>query len=316
MAENYRMGIAVDLFEEMWQLAYRRASQPLTDLSLPGDAVGELLEGVFLKIIDETPELPPRVELSASVLEKAKKAALRWVADERHRTGDPDLYRVTTGKNHPGNINLKALQQRGADGHFSAPEWDKLPRVLEPLGFSILQRKGVPTEDAKDLFSESLAGLVRGRGSDGKAPIELVTVFEELAPLFGTMVSHRVVDWSRKMKSLKNQPNVQHSLDELTDNPNRPLQVADPKTTRGKQPGDLSFEDIYYQCHECLDEFEWRLIYEIYVGQDMTRGDMIEDGSVLSAMGIKPSASPAKKRRHLKAHIESALANLAKCLQQ
>ncbi len=161
---------------------------------------------------------------------------------------------------------------------------------------------------------EGLAGLVRGRRSDGLAPIEKLAVFEELAPTFSTILSHRAIDWCRRNNAQKNRPNAAPSLEAIAEALDRPVELADPASIPDDDLGSLRFEEIYERCADALTALEWRLVYEVYVAAERTRGELIEDPAILAAMGTDGSGSTATRRRRLNDHLESALAKLARRL--
>jgi hypothetical protein len=216
----------------------------------------------------------------------------------------------------PAAPDLDKLRERSPDGKFASREWDRLAAMLRPLGLAILYRKGVPNEDAEDVFFEAFAQLTRGRASDGKAPVELVSEVSELVPLFSTMLGHRAIDWARARKSLKNRPNVALSFDAAGDDTDRhsPLQIADPRSPGPGLTGSLSFREIYFQCRECLEPFQWKMIYEIFIGGGSTRGDLVDDPGLVEMIGADMAQSVATRRRRLNDHIDKALAALGRGL--
>jgi hypothetical protein len=308
------MDETLQMFQDVWALAYRRAERPVAGVLLPREVATRVLEDVFLGIFRDFAELPSRTEVSAEALGRARRAALATVAESRRRNGDPDLYRDPAENHYPHNLDLEKLRERSPDGTFQNREWDRLPPLLQPLGLALLGRKGLSNEDAEDVFVETMALLVRGRASDGLAPVEQVTVFEELIPVFCTMLGHRAIDWARAAKAERNRPNMGLSFEAITEDPDRPVQIADPTTVGKDVVGGLNFEEIYFQCRESLTPLEWHLLYEIYVSRSATRSDLIDDPATVEAIGSSMAESPATRRRRLNDHLVQALENLARGL--
>lgn len=163
---------------------------------------------------------------------------------------------------------------------LSDREWNGLDPLLRPLAFHILQRKGIRGADAEDVHIETFAELARLRPSDRKAPIESVLLFEETVPLFSKMIGFRSIDWRRRQGALKNQPNTQHSVEELTEREDHAMQFEDERSPRGGQVGDL-----------------------------------LEQDEIRANLGLCSRDSTSKKRRVLNDHLERAPSKLGKCLQ-
>ena len=169
--------------------------------------------------------------------------------------------------------------------------------------------------NAEDVYIETFAELARPKSSDKRAPIEAIRVFEEIVPLFSRMVQFRAIDWRRKQSALKNQPNTQNSLDELTDSEDHAMQFEAPGAGPAATVGDMSFDEIYSQCEEALNPFEWQLVFTVYVSQAATMGELLEKPAMLEKLGLTEGDSTSKKRRILNEYLEQALQKLARCLQ-
>ncbi len=305
----------IERFRELWRVSYRCAIGPVVGVSLGENEASAVAENAVTALMARHPEkLPEQAAASSEILKDSRVRALTKVAEVRSAMGDDEQFRTPGHRPYEKNPNLCRVRKRDKDGAFTDAEWGKLPPIFEPLGFAALHRKGVQGEDAKDLFSEAFAGLAKGRKRDGVAPVEQVTVFEELVPVFSTMLSNRVIDWARKMRSLKNQPNIGTSMEEMEERAGTAGQVADPASMGSMAETEMSFEDIFEECRDLLTELEWRVVYEIYVSREFTRGQLIEQDEITESMGLPPGTSEAKRRRHLNSHLESALAKLQRAL--
>ena len=307
--------ISLEYFERVWRAAFRRARSPVEGVELPDAAAREIVEDVFDRLLSRYRDMPAEAEFSSEALEAAVETARHRVAGERTAAGDPQLHHLSDDKRYPANLDLDRLQKRDAGNAFTDREWNGLDPLLRPLAFHLLQRKGITGADAEDVYIETFTELAKLRASDQKAPIESVVLFEETIPLFSKMIGFRAIDWRRRQGALKNQPNTQHSIEDLTEREDHAMQFEDERSSPGSQIGDLSFDEIYRQCEECLSTFEWELVFAIYVAQSATMGELLEQDKILAQLELQRRDSTSKKRRILNDHLERALKKLAKCLQ-
>ena len=307
--------ISLEFFERVWRAAYRRARTPVEGIQLPDATAQAIVEDVFDRLLSRFRDMPGEAEFSSEALEAAADTARHRVARDRRKASDPNLHHLEDDKRYAANLDLDRLQKRDADDAFTDREWNQLDPLLRPLAFHLLQRKGILGADAEDVYIETFTELARLRPSDQRAPIESVVLFEETVPLFSKMIGFRSIDWRRRQGALKNQPNTQHSLEELTEREDHAMQFEDERSSPGAQVGDLSFDEIYRQCEECLDDLEWELVFAVYVAQTATMGELLEKDDILAKLDLKKRDSTSKKRRILNDHLERALKKLAKCLQ-
>jgi hypothetical protein len=302
-----------EFFEKLWRATYRRAKRPVEGVLVPDDAAAALAGEIFENLLDRYKSRPPDAEFSAEALEGAHDHSRHNVAQDRTKQSDPQVCHDPEDNRYERNLNLDRLQEKEGGG-FSHREWNGLDPILRPFGFHLLLRKGLGNQDAEDVYLETFAELARERAKDGKAPIESIVVFEEVIPLFSKMIQFRTIDWRRKQSALKNQPNTQSSFEDLTEREDGAMQFEDESADPGRDLGALSFDEIYRQCGEILNECQWHLIFTIYVAQSATMGELCDDPEILAQLGLEPSHSISKKRRILNEALEEALEKLQKCL--
>lgn len=302
-----------EFFEKLWRATYRRAKRPVEGVLLSDQAAQQLASEIFENLLDRYKRRPPDAEFSAEALEAAHDHARHNVARDRTSKSDPQYCHDLSDRRYEKNLDLDRLKKKDRDG-FSDREWNGLDPILRPFGFHLLLRKGLRNEDAEDVYLETFAELARERAKDGTAPIESIVVFEEVIPLFSKMVQFRAIDWRRKQAALKNQPNTQSSYEDLTEREEGAMQFEDESADPDRALGQLSFDEIYRQCGEALDEFEWQLVFTVYVAQSATLGELCDDPEILTTLGLKPAHSVSKKRRILNEALEGALQKLQKCL--
>ncbi len=300
------------LFERYWRVVCTKAARPLGGVCLPAERVEAIATRVFDEFLETFDELPPKGEMSAFFSGAARREALEETARCREKSSDPDVFHEPEHALSENNLVLAGLQERSESGEYEGADWENLPAILRPRGASILRRQGVPEADIEDVFMECLALLVKPRPSDGQTPIEMITVFEEIGPLFTTMTHNYGVSWVRKQSTQRNRPN-HPSYAESIDDPDR---KAPPPADRDSGPwADLTFDRIYCACGDCLDELQWHILTALFVEANVTRGDLASDPWVLDKMGVDESASMGKKRRFLNQHLQSALDQLGNCLR-
>ena len=307
--------VSLDFFEKVWRATYRRTRQPVEGVLLDDASALSLAEEIFDRLLARFRDKPAESEFTAEALEAANEESRVKVADDRREVSDPQRHHDPEDTRYPENLDLDRLQAHKGDHDFRDPEWTRLDPLLRPFGFQLLQRKGVQGHNAEDVYIETFAELARPKSSDNRAPIEAIRVFEEIIPLFSRMVQFRAIDWRRKQSALKNQPNTQSSLDELTDSEDHAMQFEDPGAGPAATVGDMSFDEIYSQCEEALDPFQWQLVFTVYVSQAATMGELLEKPAILEKLGLKERDSTSKKRRILNDFLEEALQTLARCLK-
>ena len=192
---------------------------------MPDEVVVREASAVFEEFLDAYDSLPPRGELAKFLTGRAQRRSLEAVARGRAEAGNPERYRDLSQQFYERNLDLAELQRRSDDARFESPEWDGLPAILKGRGIAVLRRCGVPEDACEDVFIDCLAVLATVREKDGIAPIEQLTIFEEVVPLFTTMVHNRGVSWLRKQTAQKNRPN-NPAFGESLDDPDKFLAPA------------------------------------------------------------------------------------------
>ncbi|MBK1835586.1 hypothetical protein [Roseibacillus ishigakijimensis] len=311
-------GIDASFFEKLWAASFSRFRRPVEGVLLPVDLTEELVRELWERLLSRYPEMPGKAVFSAALLEEAHDYSRHRVREERTREGDPQRYHDPADGRYEANLDLDKLQRRGEgrEAVFPDREWDRLPPVLRAFAFSTLARRGVRNQDAEDVFMETFAELPRPKGSDQRAPIETIQLFEEVIPLFTKMIQFRAIDWIRKRAARKNQPNSQFSYEELTEEQENVRQFEDRSARAFGEAADLTFDRIYDLCQEALTPFEWELVFAVHVSQSHTMGELLEEGPVLEKLQLRPSDSISKKRRILNEKLHGALSKLADILQK
>ena len=309
-------GFDAPFFEKLWAACYSRFRRPVEGVLLPAEVTEEQALELWERLMARYPEMPGKPVFSAALLDEAYETARQRVKGDRTSEQDVQLHHDPDDERYESNLNLDLLQKRDTDGSsFTDREWNGLAPLLRLFGFATLGRKGLRDQDAEDVFMETFAELPRLKGSDKRAPIETIVVFEEVIPLFTKMLQFRAIDWRRKQSAFKNQPNTQHSYEDLTEVQENARQFEDKSARAFGDPADLTFDRIYELCEEELSRFEWELVFAVHVGQTHTMGELLEEEEIIAKLGLKASDSTSKKRRTLNEHLHAALRKLAKVLQ-
>ncbi len=295
--------IRKEQLQRCWNACWHRARRPVEGVLVAENQADAITERAIRNVSLDFKKFPAEAEFTARALEETATATREFVAHERRTAKKPDLHHDPDDRRYEHNLDLDRLQHRHPEKGFCDSEWNHLPPLLRPLALATLSRKGIKGADAEDVFSDTLAELVREREGSGHSPILDPTVFEEIIPLHARIVSFRSVDWYRRRGALKNQPNTGDSLDALTDNPDHAMQFED----RSADPALPTFERIYKECREALSPTEWQLIFTLYVNQSATIQDLISDDAFCAKLGIKPNVSGSTRRRAITEQVEEAL---------
>ena len=122
------------------------------------------------------------------------------------------------------------------------------------------------------------------RKSTGVAPIEALTIFEEVFPFFNKLVQNEAVNRIRQVAALKNKANVQESVEALEESDRSPVQFADPSSQSTDDfPG---FDEIYKLCGDSLDELEWRLVTALYMDSGVTKNQLLNNEALMAELGL------------------------------
>lgn len=297
--------------QSTWLACCRRARRPAEGVLIDPALAARIAERALRNLAVELSAPPPQPRFLASALEETTRHSTATVAAERRQAADPQRHHDPADTRYPANLDLDRLQRHDPQRGFHDPEWNRLPPLLKPLAFAQLAKKDILGPDAEDLFLEILTEMARERTSDRRAPITDLTVFEEVVPLQSRMLQFRSIDWHRRRSAIRNQSNTGPSFDALSDDPDRPMQFADPATAAHAHP---RFEQIHAQCEEALTPAEWALVFELYVAQTVTIQDLVDDENHCASLGLKPGASASTRRRAVNAVIETALEKLRECL--
>lgn len=300
--------------EKAWQACLAKALRPVEGVLLDRTIAADLAERLINQELDSSSPLESEPSLVAHLIKCVTQSSKETVAHERLEFQDDNKHHDLNDQRYERNLSLPQLQKRNQDGEFNDPEWNKLLGFLKPFGHNELHKKGVQHQDAEDVYSETFAELIREK-TDKAAPISRLTVFEEIIPLFVRMIQFRGLDWIRSRHAKKNQPNTQESIEDLASEERGNRQFEDTRETALGGDHPLSFEAIYYQCQEVLTPFEWQLIFSLYVSENATMGELLEDEKILQRLNLNKDDSSSTKRRRLNEQLDTTLTKLRSNLE-
>ena len=305
-----------EFLRHCWTSAFGKACAPLKGLALPEDAVRPILVETFRQIGKRFDADSNHGEVAAFVMERAKSEALAHVAEARKLSGDSNRFRVAGSQSYDygDNPDFAAMCTPNTSGVLNSSELQKLFPALRPIALGTFKKYGISDRDGEEIFSNCLQRLTVPKGDgEGPAMLESLTVFEEVFPFFSKIVQNESVDRIRRVTTLKNQANTQASFDALQDDPDRPIQFADPASL--DDSGMPDFNEIYELCSDCLDPGEWKLIATLYMGDKITKKELLEQDDFLEEMGIKPG-SHVTRWRGLTKKLEFALGKMRNRLEK
>lgn len=297
----------------LWEAVCVRAARPVPGLLLDGDGMVRIATATFQEFLDQGGKPEATLQAMLSVLTgPVQGRALRYVAEQRKARNDPNLLRDPAKARWESNPQFPELIARRDDGQLSDAGWATAEPVLWQRASPIYRRLRINENDARDVYSETIADFLKARPESDDCPMRNMVVFEELPRLFAVVAERRAISWVRKQTTLKMQPNQTGlSFDDLD------LALPEPRTLEEKDPlANATFEQIRQSCGKTLDDFEWHLIETLFVEGARTRDELVLDDWVLRQMDVESSASRSTKLRRLNAVIADALARLGRTLEE
>jgi len=144
-----------------------------------------------------------------------------------------------------------------------------------------------------------------------KAPIEKLTVFEEIIPNFCRRLGFKAIDLIRQKTAKKARPDHLESIDSMVTEDGTAVELPDASSSDLDRPESWRFEEIYTRCQELLSPLQWELIFDLYVAQNYTVKDLVADSKRLAHFGITADKSASTLRKRVDDIVNPALAQLA-----
>lgn len=299
--------------EILWEAVCVRAARPVPGILLDQQGTLEVATATFQEFLESGGVPAPNLQAMLTVLTgPVQGRALQFVANQRDKSGDPDLLRDSAKAKWPQNPHFPALITRRDDGVLADPGWSIAEPVLWQRAAPIYRRLRINENDARDVYSETVADFLKARPEPDDCPMRKMLVFEELPRLFAVVAERRAISWVRKQTTLKMQPN-QGGLS--FDDPD--LGPLETRTLDNDDPlAHATFDHIRQSCRDSLDEFEWHLIETLFVEGSQTRDELVLEDWTLQQLKIEPSASRSTKLRRLNGVIADSLARLGRALEE
>lgn len=298
-----------------WGTAFVKAQAPVKGVTLPNDKVLALLTDVFRRAGRQFDADSNHAEVAAFIVEHARFEALATIAEERKLSRDHNRYRNSDVQSYDfgDNPDFDRLKTRDASGVLNSPELEWLFPALRPIAVGTFRKDGTSERDSEEVFSNCLQKLTMPRKSTGVAPIEALTIFEEVFPFFNKLVQNEAVNRIRQVAALKNKANVQESVEALEESDRSPVQFADPSSQSTDDfPG---FDEIYKLCGDSLDELEWRLVTALYMDSGVTKNQLLNNEALMAELGLA-NVSQISRWRGLSKKLGFALTKMRKRLEE
>ncbi|MEZ5325315.1 MAG: hypothetical protein R3F19_09645 [Verrucomicrobiales bacterium] len=298
-----------------WETAFVKARCPVKGVVLPQDKVTAVVTRVFRQAGRQFDADSKHAEFAAFVVGNSRIEALATIAEERKLSGDHDRYRNRDAQSYDygENPDFDQMKSRDHSGVLNSPELQRLFPALRPIAINTFRKYGTSDRDGEEVFSNCLQKLTMPKKKTGVSPIEELTVFEEVFPFFNKLVQNESVNRIRQVAALKNQANVQASIEALEDSETNPVQFADPATQGTDDAPD--FDEIYKLCADSLDELEWRLVAALYMDQGMTKNALLKDEELMAELGLS-DVSPISRWRGVSKKLGFALTKMRKRLEE
>ncbi len=303
----------VEWLDSLWEAVCVRAAYPLPGLALDREGIEEVARRTFGQFMESGGDPESSLKMMLSVLtRRVQGCALGFVAEKRRGAGDPNLYRDSEKARWESNPEFPDLVSRGKDGVLASEGWVETEKILWKRASVIYRRLGIKDHDARDVYSEAVADFLKARTDPAGCPFRKMLVFEEVPRLFAAVAERRGISWIRKQGTRRMEPNQSG------------LSFDDPeiKGIEGRLPeeGDslvnATFDRIRAGCGGVLTELEWHLIEVIFVEEQMTRDQLIQEKWIPEVLGVKLGASRSTKLRRLNDLLVGALTNLGKALEE
>ena len=298
-----------------WGTAFLKAQSPVKGVVLPDDKVTSVVTDVFRRAGRQFDADSNHAEVASFIVATSRAEALATIAEERKLSGDPDRYRNNAGQTYDygKNPDFDQLKTRDKSGVLNSPELQWLFPALRPIAYNTFRKYGTSERDGDEVFSNCLQKLTMPRKNADTAPIEDLVVFEEVFPFFNKLVQNESVDRIRRVAALKNQANVQESVQALEESETNPRQFADPATQGTDDVPD--FDEIYKLCGDSLDEMEWRLVTALYMDQGTTKNELMKDEELMAELGLS-NVSSTSRWRGVSKKLGFALTKMRKRLEE
>ena len=291
----------------LWEFGARCAARPAAGVILPGPERLKVMRGVMKVFMDAHPVLPGEIQGHAFVKSHAMQQALIATRNARLATCKADLWHDPEHRSTTPVIDLAELQQNA-----NSVRWGELLTLLRPRALGLLNSQGVDENDAEDLFAEAIAGMLKPR-QNGTAVVRDLFVYEQLPPLFFSIVRRCVVDHIRHRhadrRAVRNTVALGNEIAQLDERTfsDWAADVADP--LHG-----LTFTRLAEECEHTLTALQQRILTALYIEESATYMEVAHSAWFALAMNLKPNASDATRRRALDAQHDSAFDQLAEAL--
>lgn len=283
-------------WDKLWADCFAVARRPLGGVILPLPEAEAVARGAFQSLISGGGREMPIPEIMEFLRRQARRGALEAVAAARRSSGDPARW-AEFPESAP-TVSLESLRQDDA----ATDAWKSTLGQFRQRTYHTIKTLGVPPEEIDDVLSDTLLQLFRPRAEGGPRPLDNILVYEELMPYLNGMARHVATDYLRARTAQKRQPKEGFSEEEEME------QVPSDDPVPGET---YSLEQCYRECRDVLSDFQWDVLMRLYVLESANRMSLIEEPAVLKALGVKPSASSATRRRRLNEYLEEMVGTLA-----
>ena len=301
---------------ELWRYGACWAGRPIGGVHLPGEARSEVMRQVMEQFMTAYEDLPGELQCRAFIQSHAVSLALELTRKRRLDTGNPGLWHDSDHRPTTPLVDLSGLQNLDEDGTAKGESWSFLHEQLKPRAVGLLGSEGVPAADAEDLYQESFAGLLQVR-RNGTTVIHDLHVYEQLPPLFLTIVRRKLAKYIRHRHAAKRAVTVTESLDAVDDFNSVAVERRSFDVWAAGEADALSgltFARLAEECAGVLSALQQRILTILYIEESANYMEVASSSWFGVAAGLKPGASEATCRRALDRVHDEALDALARGL--
>lgn len=293
----------------LWRFGACWAGRPIAGLVLPKEVRSQVMLAVMELFMKVHPTAPGSIQSHIFVQQHAVRLALEAARQARLESGNPALWHDDTHRGTTPVIDLAVLQSDPA-----SLLWQDVINHCKPRALGLQRAEGLVGADAEDIFAESLAALLQPRQS-GTAILHDLLVYEQMPPLFLSIVRRRMINDLRHRRAAKRSEALTLSLH---DEEAHTFTERRAFTTWASDEADplsgVTLSRLAQECADQLSSLQQHILTVLYIEESATYMEVATAPWFRQAMAIKTGASEATCRRTLDRVHDDALSTLARSL--
>ena len=278
----------------LWEATVRWAHQPRHGVVVPMNIAAALATETLREARTHSDS---HTQLLAFSQRDVREKALQRIADERRETGDSMLW---SERSEP--LPSLAALQRGDEAAWH----NALPSLREHARKANLGT-GISDTDNEDVAAESIESLLRPAAT-GHRPIDSLHIDEQLPGLVIAIARRRCVDHLRHAHAARRDAHATLSLDSPD------VDAATLVLVERNPENDL--QEIVTRCGENISPAQWEIINRHIIHETATHTELVADKTLMTALGVPPTASESTRRRRVRDSLDAALNIIRRTIEE